>query len=437
MSLAGPITINTHLTPAKRHFAEALSPSFIPEDTSAFPPVLPLSVQDALRLQLRATDDADAGDAFFVADLGEVLRQDRKWKQLLPRIEPFYAVKCNPDPAVLRLMAALGNGFDCASKGEIEQVLEMGVPASRIIYANPCKQVSFLRYAREQGIGMMTFDNADELRKVAAHYPDVELVIRVLADDSKSVCQLGTKFGAPAEKSRELLELAKELGLRVVGVSFHVGSGCFDEGAFADAVQRARRVFTEAEQCGFQCSLLDVGGGFPGANVRDGITFERVAAVLRDAIQDIPHSVRIIGEPGRYYVASAFTLATQVIARRQTSDQDMYYINDGVYGSFNCIIFDHQKVQPSVLQRSGEFALNRSQGDPDDEQGQRGSEKKCSVWGPTCDSIDCVMRDANLPTMDVGDWLAWENMGAYTSCAASTFNGFRKTRVVYTALEWA
>lgn len=119
---------------------------------------------------------------------------------------------------VVQLLASLGCGFDCASKQEIQQVLDIGVDANRIIYANPCKQASFVRYAAQQNVSRMTFDNAEELYKIKKHYPDAELVLRILTDDSSSLCQLGLKFGAPLHTVQHLLQTAKDLDLNVVGV---------------------------------------------------------------------------------------------------------------------------------------------------------------------------------------------------------------------------
>ncbi|KAF8977794.1 hypothetical protein BGZ46_007126 [Entomortierella lignicola] len=398
---------------------------------------LPIGEMLAARLESfdPENDDVEAENAFYVADLGEVYRQHLRWKSLLPRIEPFFAMKCNPDPMVMRLLASLGAGFDCASKNEIQSVLELGVDPSRIIYANPCKQNSFVKYAYNNKVRMMTFDNAEELYKIKRFHPEAQLVLRILTDDSKSLCKLGLKFGAPLDTTGSLLATAQELGLDVIGISFHVGSGCFDANAFGEAVIRARRVFDQAKDYGFDFKFLDVGGGFPSAHVTEGITFEKVAAILGSTVDALfGPEVRVIAEPGRYYVNSAFTLATQVIARRTIQQQQedgshpshMYYINDGMYGSFNCIMFDHQLCEPRVLLRDGEFAYQQELMD---------RRSLASVWGPTCDSIDCITSKANLPLMESGDWLYFENMGAYTITAASQFNGFKKSEILYTTTE--
>jgi ornithine decarboxylase len=388
-----------------------------------------------------AAYETNAEKAFFVADLSEVYRQFQRWKKCFSEIQPYYAIKCNPDPYVLRLLAALGAGFDCASIGEISQVLDIGgVDPSRIIFANPCKAASFVRNAGKLGVNLMTFDNIDELHKISRANPGAKLVVRILTDDSKSLCALGIKFGAPLPVVPLLLAKAKELHLDVVGVSFHVGSGCYDASVYTDAIMRARTVFDMAREAGYMFRLLDVGGGF------DDSLFEQVAEVLNYAIDKYfpdRSEFKIIGEPGRYFVARAFRLATNIIARRgpasdisavapsrmlnpSGSDRGppvMYYINEGVYGAFNCILFDHQVVHPYVLSMNGSFHVSSSE-----------PTVLCSVWGPTCDSMDRVCGETELPAgLRVGDWLGFDNMGAYTICAASRFNGFEVSNVIYTS----
>ncbi|KAF8799053.1 hypothetical protein BYT27DRAFT_7201957 [Phlegmacium glaucopus] len=407
---------------------------FLPPLLSGHPEV---HLRNGIMNASRLAHEINAEQAFFVADLGQVYRQHQRWKSCLPEIQPFYAVKCNPDPYVLRLLAALGAGFDCASNNEISQVLDIGgMDPSNIIFANPCKAVSFVRNAAKRGVDMMTFDNADELYKIARAHPRAKCVIRILTDDSKSLCAFGIKFGAPLTTVPGLLAKAKELNLDVVGVSFHVGSGCYDPSVYMDAITRARAVFDMAKEVGYTFKLLDVGGGFEDS------LFEQAATVLKQAIdRHFPDrdGLKIIAEPGRFYVSKAFRLAVNIIARRAplasiSSPQDqaetatsndpvvMYYINDGVYGAFNCILFDHQVVHPYVLSLNGSFHISASE-----------PTHMSSVWGPTCDSIDCVSPSTELPrALQVGDWLGFDNMGAYTICAASQFNGFEVSNVIYT-----
>jgi ornithine decarboxylase len=184
-------------------------------------------------------------------------------------------------------------------------VVALEVDPCRIIYANPTKQVSHLRYAESVGVTRCTFDNTDELLKISKVFPDAELVLRILVDDSYSICKLGTKYGAHPSETRGLFDFAKELGLNVIGVSFHVGSGCQSACAFSDAVQVAKVVFDEGNDSGFNLTLLDVGGGFPGTDhaAQAPVQFAEIASVLSAALDHhfpAESGVRIIAEPGRF-----------------------------------------------------------------------------------------------------------------------------------------
>lgn len=229
-------------------------------------------------------------------------------------------------------------------------------------------------------------------------------------------------------EAKRLLGVAKELALDVIGVSFHVGSGCTNATAYANAIGIAKEVFEHAEKLGMRLGLLDIGGGFPGQQGAP-ITFDEICEELVPALEThfpVESGVRIIAEPGRFFVASAFTLCVNIVAKRvideeqRQQDQDgpkfMYYVNDGVYGSFNCLLFDHANVEVKVPPFYVPSELHRA-----------------SIWGPTCDGIDCISKKTWLPDMDIGQWLIFEDMGAYTCAASSTFNGFNRPSVMYVA----
>lgn len=314
-------------------------------------------------------------------------------------------------------------------------MLGLGVDPSRIIYAQPCKTNSYVRYVASRGVRQMTFDNADELRKIARLFPEAELFLRILTDDSSSLCRLSLKFGASLDSTDGLLALARELGLNVVGVSFHVGSGASDPGAFQKAVHDAHVVFQQAASHGFSLKTLDVGGGFCSDD-----SFEKMAAALREALDEYfpAHSgINLIAEPGRFYASSAFTLACNVIARRTIQDVSavsyMVYVNDGLYGNFSSIMFDHQNPVAKVLRAGGRTLY----GTPAAEATDAVDGIEYSIWGPTCDGIDRITKSIRFPVeLDVGDWLYFEDMGAYTKCSATTFNGFTNNHdVIYVCSE--
>ncbi|XP_061115581.1 ornithine decarboxylase-like [Conger conger] len=396
--------------------------------TSFTPPDFDLTVleeglcaQDFIEQKMK-----DSEDAVFVADLGDVLQKHLRWVCAMPRVTPFYAVKCNDCHPVVMTLATLGTGFDCASKTEIQLVQSLGVDPSRIIYANPCKQMSHMKYASAHGVQMMTFDSEGELMKVARCYENPKLVLRIAVNDAGSMFAMSNKFGAKLESCPLLLEQARELGLDVIGVSFHVGSGCTDPEAYSQAISDARRVFDMGAELGYNMTLLDIGGGFPGS---DGskLKFEEFTAVINPALdKHFPaHSgVRVIAEPGRYYVSSAYTLAVNIIAKKVKIEEQMacddegegpnkrtlmYYVNDGIYGSFLDVLFG-ARYMPSLHKKPK----------PDKRT------YPCSIWGQTCDGLDRIVEQCILPDLQVGEWLLFHNMGAYTVTCSTTFNGFQK-----------
>jgi len=263
----------------------------------------------------------------------------------------------------------------------------------------------------------MTFDNCDELIKIKGCFPDAELILRILPDDSSSMCRFGSKFGAAEETWPALFTAVKELNLNLVGISYHVGSGCRSAYAFVEAIHLARKAFDLALEYGFALTLLDIGGGFNG-NVLDTPYFEEVADLIRPVLDEQFPNVTIIAEPGRYFASATMTLVSKVHSRRKFSsegkDKFLYYIDEGLYGSLNCIVFDHQSPKPIKLNHVDD-----------------GKEFESNIFGPTCDSMDLVAKDYMMPELIVGDWLVFENMGAYTYSSASNFNGFRTSNIFF------
>lgn len=383
-------------------------------------------------------DSCNAGDedSFFVADIGAVIRNFKTWQQELPEVQPHYAVKCNTDMRIIDTLAGMGCNFDCASKNEIDQVLSLGVDPCRIVYANPCKTNSYVRHAREVGVNMTTVDNVQELQKISRYHPECGILIRIMTDDESAQCRLSTKFGCTIETAKkELFPLASELGLCIRGVAFHVGLGATDLDSIYKAVEDSRILFDcGIEHFGFKrMDLLDIGGGFQDLSFKESSAMVRMSLdkFFSSAYREL-HPVKFIAEPGRFMVANAFTLGTHVIARRNVKEAEsdveaMLYVNDGVYGNLNCILFDHQIPVASVLMHKGHFVYGQ----------EAASGFKFSIWGPTCDGLDCISGKSQLAhDVEVGDWLYFANVGAYTSAATTSFNGFKGgAEVVYVNSE--
>lgn len=380
------------------------------------------AAEQCLMKEVSGPGVGDDSAALALIDLGALRRRAALWRQHLPRVEPFYAVKCNPHPAIVGALWdtwqnwGLG-GFDCASPDEMDIAANCGVNLKeRVVYANPCKQATALNFARKAGVMWVVFDNMAELDKVKHIYPSAQLILRVQTDDALAQCPLSNKFGAAMDQCGNLLARARELGLQVIGVSFHVGSGCSQRGAFRSALHRARAAFDEGAQLGFDMRLLDIGGGFPGWDEEGQATFVDHALDIEALLAELFPSpqVRVIAEPGRFFAATSQALLVNIISVADTPQGFRYYLNDGLYGSFNCLLYDHASLPaPTVLRGGLEL--------PDSDAGP---EFPCTLFGPTCDGFDVLAQNMMLPRLRPGDRLLFRDMGAYTSAAASRFNGF-------------
>lgn len=329
----------------------------------------------------------------YIVDLEEARQAYTTWKRLFPKVTPYYAVKCNPDPMLIYTLAHMGAGFDCASPAEIDLALRFN--AEKIIYANPCKKPKDIQYAERQGITRTTFDSICELEKMAEWAPNMELVLRIRADDPTAVCTLGNKYGAGESEWDELASRAQQLGLGIVGVSFHVGSGARNPRAYADAVYTAARAFETLRTYGFHPQLVDIGGGFSSA-----MDLEETAECILSALKETGlDSYEIIAEPGRYFAERIATLYTPIIGLKPGA----VTIDESLYGAFNCILMDHAEPEPDVDTEDTEYV---------------------TLFGSTCDGADVIARRIALPcNLHVGDMLKWKNMGAYTMAATTHFNG--------------
>lgn len=368
-------------------------------------------------------DSYQEKNPFYVVHLDNLEYQFDRWMQLLPNVKPFYAIKSNPDRKILQVLREFGAGFDCASQKEIEEVLALGVSSKNIIFANPVKAVSHLEFAACVGVEVVTADSTSELVKIAQHHPEAKVLIRMKPDDSNSICKFSTKFGATEEEAKEIIGLAARLGVNIIGTSFHVGSGCQSAQTFVDIIKTCSNVFKFGAIYGFKMRLLDIGGGFPGMNaVHAGDSFETMAMHINGSIERDFRAfpdLEVIAEPGRYFSSSAFSLVTSVVGKKHFKTDGgekgfKYYIDEGVYGGFNCIIFDHYSPPLEILNPRESTASYES-----------------TVFGPTCDSMDKV-GEMRLPELEIGDRLFVESFGAYTSTSSSVFNGFGNLKRYYT-----
>jgi ornithine decarboxylase len=352
-----------------------------------------------------------------------------------------------------------GAGFDCASRMEITAALATGVRPDKIIFANPVKPNADIVFARSVGVKAMTCDNICEIEKIHSVFPGAELILRLLADDSASVMRFGSKYGASPAQTGPILDRIQELGMTLVGISFHIGSGCRNPQLFESAIELCRTTADQATAKGLpRFTLVDIGGGFPGDATpfkdNEEPAFEKFAAVIAGALDchfpevEFP-GIRFVSEPGRYFATASGCLFAMVQGKRQETGDDgettyKYYLNDGVYGSFNSIMYDYQKpvartmeeaFAPPLVEVEVEHSSHSFLGAPSHTRiglkaGMHASSTqrrvltfRSTIFGPTCDSLDTLVEDVHIRELHYGEWLCFDNMGAYTTAAASTFNG--------------
>ena len=328
----------------------------------------------------------------------------------------LYAVKCNPEPAVLRALHAGGvRHFDCASPAEIRLVRQLFADAE-IHYMHPVKARSAIRSAWfDHGVRDFSLDSAEELERIVAETdgePGLGLFVRLVPPKAETLYDLSGKFGATPAAAVELLRRARQVADRV-GICFHVGSQCMEPDAYARAIRLADAV---AEEAGVAVDVLDVGGGFPVSY--PDITPPPLSAFM-DAITDAfaatglaAHGCRLWSEPGRALVAPGVSLVVQVQHRRD----DMLFVNDGVYGSLSDAGAPGFRF-PARLIRLDRSAASEQVG--------------FGFFGPTCDSADRMAGPFLLPAdAGEGDWIELGQLGAYGSSLRTAFNGFDQARLV-------
>ena len=341
-------------------------------------------------------------------------RQLQRFHKCLPEVTPYYAIKANPHPRIVKTFVKLGTGFDVASASEMKQVLTLGASRGKIIFANTVKSAEDVISARRRRVRMMTFDSEPELYKIAEHYPGAHVLLRIKVVNEGSVVNLSLKFGADPENAYLILRKARTLGLVPTGISFHVGSQSTNVENYLQALEISANIFNEAKEHDVPLKIIDIGGGFPIQHFDNeiGVNFERMAVQIRKQIRQLfDKKVQFMAEPGRFLVGPAGILVTQVIGRTFRNNKNYYYLNDGIYGDFSGMVFDHCKYEFKTLRRGQTFLS--------------------ALAGPTCDSFDTLSLDVEIPELYVGDVVYVKNIGAYSSASAvANFNGFPPAKIV-------
>ena len=362
------------------------------------------------------------GTPLVVVDHKVLRRNYEEFKKRLPRVQAYYAVKANPDPAIVKTFYEAGASFDVASMPEFLRVHELikDLPAKerqdyiwdKIIYANPIKATETLEEL-DQYKPLVTYDNYEEIAKVKRHAPHAGLVLRIKVPNTGAVVELSSKFGAPSGEAVDLIRTAFDAGLVVEGLSFHVGSQCTNFENYVQALNLAAGIFQEAWDRGHhQVKILDIGGGFPAPYDSQVKPFRELARKINSEINRLfPKHLEILAEPGRFLVATAVTAVAKVIGKAVRDGKQCYYVDDGIYHTFSGILFDHCQYHVKAF--------------------KKGPTQICSVFGPTCDALDTISLAEELPELKLGDYVYSENIGAYSHASSTWFNGFPPAKVVH------
>ena len=341
---------------------------------------------------------------FLILDTAIVRDKLRRFRAAMPRVRPHYAVKANPDRRVLKVLAQEGAGFEIASTAELDQLLALGVPAAEVFFSNPMRSREADAYAAAKGVRWFVVDSVDELKRVHGVDPTASLYLRIATPNIGSDWPLSGKFGAGAGEAREIIATAAKLGADLAGVTFHAGSQCRNPENWRVGMEKARTLFDAMAKAGLKPRLLDIGGGFPVRHVKPIPSIEVIGAVVNEALKAFPDDVQVIAEPGRYLVSDAGYFVCRVLGTAMRTGKRWMHWDAGLFGG---VIETTEGLKYRIrTDRSGpDIAWN--------------------VAGPTCDSVDVVMRDEPLPSdLQEGDFIYIRNAGAYTTAYASGFNGF-------------
>jgi ornithine decarboxylase len=374
-------------------------------------------------LACNAIDPTGIATPYLVVDTDIVAERYDALKAALPIADVFYAVKANPAPELLRLVLERGGCFDVASPNEIDTCFAIGARADQISFGNTIKKRTDIQRAYDQGVRLFAFDSEQELDKLTAVAPGSTVFCRVLCDGSGADWPLSRKFGCEPDEAARLLLLAASRGFSV-GTSFHVGSQQRDVNAWDGAMEIVASLARTLADAGYRLDLVNIGGGFPGRYQDEMPAIEAYGDAIDEAIRTHLRAThgdimpRILAEPGRYLVADAGVLETEVIlvSRKQEFDAKRWvYLDCGKFGGL-AETMDEAIRYRLVTKHDGTTT------------------GPVVIAGPTCDSADVLYEksDYELPlALGEGDRVVFLSTGAYTTTySAVGFNGFAPLRSI-------
>ncbi|MDX9787057.1 MAG: type III PLP-dependent enzyme [Desulfobacterales bacterium] len=351
------------------------------------------------------------GTPLLVLDCETLRRKFRALSDVLPGVQLYYAIKALPHASVVATLHQEGAFFDVASFGEIRLLQSLHLDPRRTVFTHPIKRDADIRKALRFGCTTFVVDNPLELEKFQVYRHRVGILLRVSFRGKDAVVDLSKKFGCAPAEALHLINQARNMGIHIKGLCFHVGSQSRTPDAHVAAIESCKELIARAEAMGVTMSVLNIGGGFPAAYEADTADIGEFCAPIRAALGTLPEHLRVIAEPGRYLAAPSVTAVTSVVGKAYREGRWWYYLDDGVYGSFSGRIFDKAQYPITVLRKEN-------------------AQYPSVLAGPTCDSVDVIAEDILLPELELGDLVVAHMMGAYTIASATTFNSLEKVDIV-------
>ena len=340
-------------------------------------------------------------------DLSIVEDRCNEFKKYLPNVRPLYALKANPHPVIVKKIKDLNVGFEVASVSEVSLLEENLVDLSSVFFSNPVKSFQAIDIAYKKGVKYFAFDSIEELIKLNNVSKNIKPVFRIDVPNLGSDWPLTEKFGAYESDIDKIITLASSNNLNISGVTFHVGSQCRNPENWKIAIKKSISLINKMKKLGFDISVLNIGGGFPIPLTKPVPLFSTISESIIKELKAINGNINIFAEPGRYLVGESGFLATEVIGISVRNKKKWVYLDAGVFNGL--IEFSQGLNYPIYSNKKGDF-------------------EPAILAGPTCDSVDIISKDIQLPSnLAEGDLLFFINSGAYTSAYSCNFNGFPLT----------
>lgn len=334
----------------------------------------------------------------------------------LPMVEHHFAIKSFPSFEGLKTLADIGAFFDIASNGELDLIAPLNLPGDRLIHTHPIKRPHDVEYALSKGVAHFVYDSLDELETLEPFKDKIRISLRVSFRSKEAQIDLSSKFGCAYKDALQIILETVSRGFRVDGLSFHAGSQLPTPQPIVHAIERCKVLFDQAKMAGVDLRILDIGGGYPGNYTEPVPDLPEFCAPIREALEKHFSGIKIYSEPGRGIIANTVTSVCRVMGSATRDGEKWYYLDDGVYGSYSGQLFEHGVYHIWSLKELQDPSLEKF---------------PSTIAGPTCDSVDVMVRDLPLPELKHGDIIVSPSMGAYSWATSTEFNSFSKPQLIY------